>query len=308
MVITTVVAHAAGSLVDLPPARVPTGRLVELPGRGTTFVTDSPGPTPHAPTVVLLHALACTGLLTWFPVVEPLRRQARVITLDQRWHGRGIRGGPFRLEDCADDVAALLDVLGIEEALIAGYSMGAIVAQRVWRQHPRRVRGLVLAASTDHFQVTPYERLFFSALTAASAASRLLPGRPVSPELADASTASPDAGVAGGADVVDLERIALERWALDQFRQTSPAGVTRALTALGRHHSRPWLDAVDVPTSVVVMTRDKVIPTSRQVHLIARIPGAEPYLVPAGHAGCVLDAERFAPVFLQAVADALARG
>ncbi|GAA4107678.1 hypothetical protein GCM10022215_00730 [Nocardioides fonticola] len=292
MVVSAAIAHTAGLLVDLPDAVVPAGRMVELPGRGSTFVTDSPGPGPDAPTVVLLHALACTGLLTWFPVIEPLRAHARVITLDQRWHGRGIRSAEFRLEDCADDVAALLDVLGIEDAVVAGYSMGSIIAQRVWRQHPDRVRGLVLAASTDRFQLTPYERLFFGALTTASAASRLLP----------LGTPSPQTETSPAADG------SLEAWALAQFRQTTPAGVTRALTALGRHHSRPWLPEIDVPTSVVVMTRDKVIPTSRQVHLITRIPGAEPYVVAAGHAGCVLDAARFTPVFLRATADTIARG
>lgn len=292
MVVSTAVARTAGRLVDLPDVDLPVGRMVDLPGRGSTFVTDSPGPGPDAPTVVLLHALACTGLLTWFPVIAPLRRHARVVTLDQRWHGRGIRSEPFRLQDCADDVAALLDVLDIEDAVVAGYSMGSIIAQRVWRQHPDRVRGLVLAASTDRFQFAPYERLFFGALTTASAASRLLPGRlPASP--AD--------------DVAEADGD-LEAWALGQFRQTSPAGVTRALTALGRHHSRPWLSEIDVPTAVVVMTRDKVIPTSRQVHLITRIPEAEPYVVAAGHAGCVLDAAAFTPVFLRATADTIARG
>ena len=38
------------------------------PGRGSTYVTDTPGPRPDSPTIVLLHALGCTGLLTWYPV------------------------------------------------------------------------------------------------------------------------------------------------------------------------------------------------------------------------------------------------
>ena len=53
--------------VYMPWARIPSGELVELPGRGTTYVTDTAGPDPESPTIVLLHALGCTGLLTWFP-------------------------------------------------------------------------------------------------------------------------------------------------------------------------------------------------------------------------------------------------
>ena len=66
--------------------------MLELPGRGgTTYVTDTPGPSPDSPTLVLLHALGCTGLLTWYPTIEAFSRRYRVVTLDQRWHGQGIQ-------------------------------------------------------------------------------------------------------------------------------------------------------------------------------------------------------------------------
>ena len=50
-----------------PPAldRLLEGRMLDLPGRGRTFVIDVPGPTPDAPAVVLLHALGCTAHLAW---------------------------------------------------------------------------------------------------------------------------------------------------------------------------------------------------------------------------------------------------
>src|SRR3954464_199495 len=96
--------------IYLPFARIPTGRVVELPGRGSTFVTDTPGPSPDSPSIVLLHALGCTGLLTWFPAIEPLSRRFRVVTLDLRWHGQGIQSEAFSLADCADDVGALIDL------------------------------------------------------------------------------------------------------------------------------------------------------------------------------------------------------
>ena len=136
------------SAVYMPFAHIPPGRVVELPGRGTTYVTDTPGPSESSPTIVLLHALGCTGLLTWYPAIAPLSERYRVVTLDLRWHGQGIQAPEMSLYDCADDVAALADVLGIERFVAAGYSMGGAVAQRVWRQHPDRVEGLVLAATS----------------------------------------------------------------------------------------------------------------------------------------------------------------
>jgi pimeloyl-ACP methyl ester carboxylesterase len=93
----------------------------------------------------------------------------------------------------------------------------------------------------------------------------------------------------------------MHEWAIREFRSTSPKGIARTLAALGRHHSRPWLGRIDVPTAVVVMTKDHVIPPQRQYDLARSIKGATLHEVPDGHAGIVLGAERFVPVLLEAV-------
>ena len=276
--------------VYLPWAPIPDGRVVELPGRGgSTYVTDTPGPDPRSPTIVLLHALGCTGLLTWFPAIRPLSKRFRVVTLDLRWHGQGIRGEEFSLSDCADDVAALIDLLDLCDVVAAGYSMGSIVAQRVWRQHPDRIEGLVLCATTDRFQLNPAERAFFTGMGASMLVTR---------GISRSRTALAAARAASGR--LDLDPTDMHEWALREFRSTSPWAVGQALAALGRHHSRPWIGRVGVPTAVVVTTKDKVIPTERQVRLARSIPGATLHEVKAGHAACVLNAERFVPAFLEA--------
>ena len=101
---------AAGRTVRPP---LPPGRPVDLPGRGTTFVREQAGP-PGAPTLLLLHGWTATGDLNWCTAFPALGRRWRVISIDHRGHGRGIRDGrAFSLEDCADDAAALLAVLGV---------------------------------------------------------------------------------------------------------------------------------------------------------------------------------------------------
>ena len=68
-------------------------------------------------------------------------RQFNVVALDHRGHGRGLQSDePFRLADCADDVAALVDELGLGPVIVVGYSMGGPIAQLLWRRHPRRRR------------------------------------------------------------------------------------------------------------------------------------------------------------------------
>jgi 3-oxoadipate enol-lactonase len=282
--------------VYLPWARIPQGRMVELPGRGATYVTDTPGPSPESPSIVLLHALGCTGLLTWYPAIEPLSRRFRVVTLDLRWHGQGIHSEELSLVDCADDVDALIDVLGLEEVLVAGYSMGSIVAQRVWRQHGPKIRGLVLCATTDRFQMTLPERAFFTGMGATMLGLRTVSR---SRTAVHASRAA--------ARALDLAPCDIEEWALAELRSTSPWAVAQAIAALGRHHSRPWLGKIDVPTAVVVNRNDHVIAPSRQLAVARAIPGATIHDIDTGHAACVLETEKFVPAFVEAAATVNAR-
>jgi len=274
----------------LPEVEIPEGRWVELPRRGRTWLTDLPGPTPDAPAVVLLHAIGCTGLLTWFPVLAVLNQRYRVVTFDQRWHGRGIASERLLISDCADDAAVVIDALGLVDPIVGGFSMGSIVAQRLWRQHPDAVGGLVLAATTDHFRTTGTERLFHASMELtmgilhAVARSKVL------------SRASRAAG-----DMLQIEATDMGQWALAEFRSTSPWAVGQAVASLGRFHSTPWLPQVDVPTAVVVTARDWVLPPERQRAVAAAIPGATVHEIDASHGACVLQADVFVPAFVQAV-------
>lgn len=294
MVVQQLVGKAARRVIKLPVvASVPEGRVVELPGRGSTFVVDVPGPK-GAPTLLLLHALACTAYLSWFPVVAELSQQYRVVLFDQRWHGRGIRSKHFRLEDCADDAAAVLDALGIEKCIPVGYSLGGAVAQLIWRRHPERVEGLVLCSTARNFRGTRREKLFFPAVSLAMAPlsgycscrveriARRLPQLPL--------TASAD---------ID--------WGRQEFRSTSAWTMPAVLAALGSFNSASWIGGVDVPTAVVVTTRDHTIPVRRQQRLAAAIPGAEIVEVDGGHASLVLKADKFGPALAAAAASVAAR-
>lgn len=282
-------------LVHLPPTEIPPGHVLDLPGRGRTYVTDVPGPR-DAPTVLLLHAVGCTGMLTWFRTLEALSSRYRVVTFDQRWHGRGISSEHFSLQDCADDVAALIEALELDDVVVAGYSMGSIVAQRVWRQHPDLVRGLVLCATTDRFRTSMSERAFHQTMEVLMVALRGL-SRSRMVRVAARNTV----------DALDLGRTDLHDWALAEFRSTSPWAVAQAVAAIGRHHSRPWLRQVDVPVAVVVTRKDRVISARRQRELAQRIPGATVHEVDAGHASCVLQSDTFVPALLEALACTFAR-
>lgn len=267
---------------DLPP-----GAAMDLPGRGTTFVRSLPGPA-GAPTLVLLHGWTASADLNWFRCYEPLGAHYRVIALDHRGHGKGIRSKKtFRLEDCADDAVAVCDVLGIEQFIPVGYSMGGPVAQLMWHRHRERVAGLVLCATAGYFATSREERLSFLGISGLAALARLTPGQ---------------------ARNWLTEQFYLQRkttewepWAIHEASLHDWRAVLEAGRAIGSFSSREWLGEISAPTSVLITMRDRVVPVRRQVRLFESIRGAEAFRVDGDHDAVIANAERFVPTLLRAI-------
>ena len=274
---------------------LPPGRTVRLGGRGTTFIREIQGP-PGAPTVLLLHGLSATADLNWFTAYDRLGRHFNVVAMDHRGHGRGIRTWrPFRLEDCADDVAALADVLGLDRIIAAGYSMGGPIAQLTWRRHRDLVDGLVLCATARSFaNRDPRTRLLMAGLLPLSAAARMTPP-------------AVRTRVANTLINTRAQRRPMHEWAISELRRGDPASIMQAASAIGRFRSREWISEVDVPTAVVVTLNDQLVSPRRQLLLAESIEGATVHPVEGDHSACVMAAGRFVPALVAACHDVSAR-
>lgn len=273
----------------LEEAARPLTRLVELPGRGMTRVWDCAGP-PGAGTVVLIHGMAGTAELNWGKVFVPLARHFRVVAADLRGHGDGIRlRSRFRLEDCADDVAALAGVLDIRRFVAVGYSMGGMVAQLLYRRHGALLSGLVLCSTAGHARGSPAEQMAALAVPTVAAALRWNPMMHLM-----------------GADFIGMALLgrvddpATFRWARAQLRRTTLATTVSAMHAVCEFTSDSWISQVDVPTAVVITTRDSVVPPSRQLELARAIRGASVHHVDADHGACINAPRLFARALLTA--------
>ncbi len=100
------------------------------------------------PPLLLLHGAYMTadGMA---PLVPGLAARRRVVVPEQQGHGRTADvDRPITYEQMADDSAALLEHLGIEQADVVGYSMGAGIALQIAIRHPARVRRLVAASAS----------------------------------------------------------------------------------------------------------------------------------------------------------------
>lgn len=286
-----------------PPPGLPTARIVDVPGVGEFFVRDTePDADPERPVIVLLHGWMYPADLNWFSCYGPLSEVGRVLALDHRGHGRGLRpSAPFRLADAADDVAALLRTLGTPPAVAVGYSMGGPVAQLLWQRHPDVVRGLVLCATSATFNVTPRDRWTWRTMGGLQVGLRLVP-RHWWERLIGAQVAGGPVRVSRmvGADT-PAEVTALLPWMIGELDRGSAEDVAEAGRELGRFDARGWIGTVDVPTAVLVTTEDTLVPPHNQRDLVQRIRGAQVQELALDHDAVVAQAEIFLPALRKAV-------
>jgi pimeloyl-ACP methyl ester carboxylesterase len=98
--------------------------------------------------LVLIHGGGSTIGTNFGRVLPLLSRDRRVIAVEVQAHGHTLDvDRPFTFEQDADDVAALLDALGVADADLLGFSNGGTTALQAAIRHPRKVRRLVVASS-----------------------------------------------------------------------------------------------------------------------------------------------------------------
>jgi pimeloyl-ACP methyl ester carboxylesterase len=132
---------------------VPTLNAVELP-TGVRLPYVEQGDERGTP-VIFLHGypdswFAVSTMLPYLPL------SLRVIAPTQRGWGDASRPAHgYTMDDYATDALAFMDALGIKKAVVAGHSMGSLIAQRVAIRQPERVLGLVLIGSVSSFREHP---------------------------------------------------------------------------------------------------------------------------------------------------------
>lgn len=113
---------------------------------GLTFSYLDSGSSPESiarPALVALHAHLMEGS-TYSSLVPTLSPDYRVVALDQRGHGQSNHATTYTREDYLGDIAALLALLEIPQAVLLGNSLGGVNAFQFAARHPDRVRALII--------------------------------------------------------------------------------------------------------------------------------------------------------------------
>ncbi len=273
-------------LPPVPPIELPPARTVRVPERGEFFLRDTGGSDPARPVVMLLHGWMATADLNWVGAYADLAGAGyRVLAIDHRGHGRGLRAiEPFRLADCAADAAAVLRELGLAPATIVGYSMGGAIAQLVAREHPDVVSGVVLSGTSQHWQDKRTQRSF-KAMGALGLTLSLFPRQ----------------FWRAGFRRIGIEDSRNAVWLQSELLRHSARDIAEAGRELGRFDSRPWLDQIAAAIAVVITAKDDVVPTFKQRQL-AQAAGGPVFEAELNHMEIVTRAKLYNPPLLQGIA------
>jgi pimeloyl-ACP methyl ester carboxylesterase len=268
----------------LPPRELPPARTVIVPGRGEFFLRDT-GPR-DGPAVMLLHGWMVSADLNWCGAYDAIAAAGyRVLALDHRGHGRGLRSmAPFRLADCAGDAAAVLRRLDAAPAIVVGYSMGGTIAQLMARDQADVVSGLVLSGTCQHFQ-DPETRKLWKWMGVVGVMLGL----------------APRFFFTNGLKRSGIELNEHTAWVLSELMRHQARDVAEAGRELGRFDSRPWLRGVSVPAAMVLTGRDQMVAPAKQRELASAID-ATVFEVALDHLDVTERAAEYNPALISALA------
>jgi 3-oxoadipate enol-lactonase len=201
---------------------------------------------------VLLLSGWSAAAQVWEPTTSELSRHARCITPDTRGTGWSAEGdGPVTLGDLVGDVFRVLDALDVRRCVLAGESVGGLVAVHALARHPSRFLGLCLVGA-------PAE---LDARTAGAIVEGTLADYPETVRTL-VETGLPERGTDH-----------LVPWAEELFLTTRPTTAVELLRA-ATGTPLPDVSGLEVPTVVVHGTDDAVVPVEEAHELAARLPGA----------------------------------
>ena len=223
------------------------------------------------PALVFSNSLG-TDFRIWNDVVGQLADRFRIVLYDKRGHGLSeIDKPPYSIADHVGDLAALLDELAIEGAIVCGISVGGLIAEGLCASRPELVSGLVLCDTAHKIGTAELWTTRIAAIE--------------------------KGGIAAIAEAV------LERWFSRELREndpvalagwramltrTPPAGYLGTCAALRDADFTEQAKTIAVPTLCLVGAEDGATPPALVRELAELIPGARYEVIEgAAHLPCI---------------------
>jgi 3-oxoadipate enol-lactonase len=228
--------------------------------------------------LVFINSLG-TDLRSWDAVVEELAADFLCLRYDKRGHGLSdCPPGPYTLSDFSDDLARLVEILGLGQHAVVGISIGGLIAMDYALRFGNELRGLVIADSAAQIGNPEGWQQRIDDVNArglAEMAAEILP-RWFSSQYAEKC---PDE----------------YRGYLNMLARQPAAGYTASCAALRDADLRDRVKELDVPTLVLCGEEDGPTPPETCRQLASSLPQAEFAVIPgAGHLPCIEQPAEFA--------------
>lgn len=221
-----------------------------------------------APALVFANSLG-TDLRLWDAMLPHLPKGLRIVRADKRGHGLSQTTGPIGIDDLADDVAAIIDRLGLDHPVYVGLSIGGLIGQSLALRHGDKLGGLVLSN------------------TAA--------------KIGDSSIWSDRIAAIRAGGIAAIAEPTMERWFSPAFRATpeceawrlmlerqDQAGYLACCQAIADADFREALAVLNRPVLCIGGSLDGSTPPEAMQDLAGRIKGARLEIIDgAGHLPCV---------------------
>jgi non-heme chloroperoxidase len=248
----------------------------------------------EGPTVVLPHCWGCSHAV-WVPVARRLVESGhRVVLYDQRGHGASGRGrAQLSIETLADDLAAVLAAREVDDAVLAGHSMGGMTIMALAAHRPEvlaaRARAIVLVA-------TAAADLGTGSLGPEWLAANFI----ASPAVSLALRSPAGNRFVRGAFGTDPARAHLDL-TRSLFADTTPGVRAGFLSSMTTMNLLEGIATIGIPTTVIVGSRDRLTSPARADQMVRAIPGARLVTLPGrGHMVPLEDADAVTAEILRA--------
>lgn len=201
----------------------------------------------------------------WFRAIPVFSREYQLIIFDNRGAGRSDKPDvPYTMEMMADDLAGLLDAIGIDSAHIHGVSMGGMIAQHFTLRYPERVTSLTLSCTTCG---GPHSIMADAETTSVMESL---------PKLTPEEGTREMLRLCMSQEFIDKNPDLIKQIVAKMLEHPAPPhGMMRQLQAIMGHDTYERLPEIKVPTLVISGDADRLIPVENSRILASRIPNAE---------------------------------
>lgn len=250
------------------------------------------GDRGEGPPVVLIHGFPLCRAMWHAQVVALVPAGYRIITPDLRGFGESeAASAGYGMEQLADDIAALLDHLGIKRAVVGGMSMGGYVLHALLDRHPEKVSDAIFIVTRSVADPPEGKAKRTDLVRKVEGGNHEAPAEAFEPILFAART------LKERHDIVQKVR----EWMI----ATAPAALTGALIGMrDRKDYLPELPRFDLPTLVIGGELDTCIPPTHAETTAQRLPNARLVIIPkAGHMANMEEPATFNSVLLDFLKD-----